>query len=146
MSAKEGTLSVSALADEERAHSLGSWDQFQGNKHLIRAVSTYDEQLYTTPIPANISKEWLERARHISQEKETPDTGHVEAEDEEMQHCGVRRQKITHEATPTSKIPDEARTLKSAGVSRRSGRTQGSKNTGSLYRNSCHVSSRFIET
>ena len=106
----EGTLSESALIDEERSHCPGSWDQFDGNKHLISTASTYDEQFYTTPIPKNIPKEWMERVRHITQERETPDTGHAEAEDEETQHCAVRRQKITQEDALAPKAADKSYT------------------------------------
>ena len=30
------------FAQEEKTHTPGSWDQFEGNQHLISATSTYE--------------------------------------------------------------------------------------------------------
>ena len=81
--------------EAEKSHLLGSWNQFAGNRHLISAPSTYDESLYTTEIPRNIPAEWLRLAEKKSDDRETPDTGHHLAENEEIQHCAVQRKGTT---------------------------------------------------
>ena len=76
--AKQGT----GFEREANEHELGSWNQFEANKHLVEGVSTYDESLYTTPLPPVPSSELSERAEKIARdikdsvEGETPDTGH----------------------------------------------------------------------
>ena len=74
---------------EEATHKTGSWDQFAGNAHLIKQPSTYNELLYTTPIPANIPHDWCKNAALISHEKPTPDTGREDGSDEESNHSRV---------------------------------------------------------
>ena len=75
--------------EEESTHKTGSWDQFEGNAHLINQPSTYNELLYTTPIPTNIPEDWCKKADSISHGKSTPDTGREDGSDEEMNHSRV---------------------------------------------------------
>ena len=85
-----------------RTHRPGSWDQFKGNEHLFTGTSTYHEDLYTTPIPQNIPEDWIRRTNAIvGGINETPDTGHTEVENEEMQHSAVIRQ-----VTPAKKTKE----------------------------------------
>ena len=90
--AKQGT----DFQHEVSAHKLGSWDQFEANKDLVEGVSTFEESLYTTPLPPDPSSELLERADKIacdiknSTEGETPDTGHQNATTEEELFSSVR--------------------------------------------------------
>ena len=83
------------FAQEEKTHTPGSWDQFEGNQHLIAATSTYDESLYTTPIPENITPAWQDKMetalQSLHREKQTPDTGMILSADEERNHSSVSR-------------------------------------------------------
>ena len=77
-----------SFRQEEISHNTGDWDQFAGNAHLISGQSSYNELLYTTPIPKNIPKHWAERAVKFAGENPTPDTGRV-TDDEETNHSRV---------------------------------------------------------
>ena len=77
-----------SFRQEQMSHKPGDWDQFAGNAHLISGQSTYNELLYTTPIPENVPKHWTERAYKIAAEEPTPDTGRMTA-DEETNHSLV---------------------------------------------------------
>ena len=81
---------------EAGAHKLGSWDQFQANKDLVKGASTYKEELYTTPLPPDPSSELEQRAEDIalsitnSIEGVTPDTGRQQTSSEEELFSSVR--------------------------------------------------------
>ena len=78
-----------SFLQEEAAHQPGSWDQFAGNAHLIKQPTSYNELLYTTPIPKNIPEDWCQKATLISTDQQTPDTGHRNDGDEETTHARV---------------------------------------------------------
>ena len=42
------------FTEQANRHEIGSWDQFEANKKLIQDASTYDDLMYTTPIPQHI--------------------------------------------------------------------------------------------
>ena len=87
---------VSNFEREVNAHTLGCWDQFDANKDLVKGTSTYNEDLYTTPLPPNPSAESLRRADAMvlsianSREGETPDTGRQKTNTEEELFSSVR--------------------------------------------------------
>ena len=100
-----------SFAQEEKSHNAGDWDQFAGNAHLISGRSTYNELLYTTPIPENVPEYWTRRAIMIDGEKPTPDTGKV-TDNEETNHSLVIRTNMTQpqanpdtNASPATKTP-----------------------------------------
>ena len=78
-----------SFLQEEAAHQPGSWDQFAGNAQLIKQPTSYNELLYTTPIPENIPEDWCQKATLISTDQQTPDTGHRNDGDEETTHARV---------------------------------------------------------
>ena len=96
VSTRSNTKRDSSFEREANDHKLGSWDQFQANKDLVKGASTYAEELYTTPLPPYPSPESTQRADEIaisitnSREGATPDTGHAQPNSEEQLFSRVR--------------------------------------------------------
>ena len=58
------------VLEKEKSHRAGSWDQFKANEHLVRGKSTYDELLYTTSIPKNLTRDQREYAERAARKIE----------------------------------------------------------------------------
>ena len=84
--------------DGEDASSLSfdikdykSWDQFETNAQKFGVISTYDENLYTTPVPhiSELTEEQLHRARAVEKELIGKSMDKEEDEDEEAMFGAV---------------------------------------------------------
>ena len=110
----------SNFTEQANRHEIGSWDQFEANKKLIQDASTYDDLMYTTPIPQHIPLNWQKKMEHKAQSIEknpTSDHGRHSTKDEETAFASVRRNEIlrrsqTGESSLKIKIRKETRLKK----------------------------------
>ena len=108
------------FTEQANRHEIGSWDQFEANKKLIQDASTYDDLMYTTPIPQHIPLNWQKKMEHKAQSIEknpTSDHGRHNTKDEETAFASVRRNEIlrrsqTGESSLKIKIRKETRLKK----------------------------------
>ena len=95
VSTRSKTRTDCNFGKEAASHKVGSYDQFKANEHLTNGKSTYDELLYTTEIPQDLSSEKIQQAEGIAisitnaPAGPTPDTGHVDGMTEADIHSNV---------------------------------------------------------
>ena len=92
---------------DELSSAGGSWDQFATNQKLFGVQSTYDEDIYTTPLDRSspFYRQHLHKAQKIAVE---------------IQRVGTRKKKIAHTKYYRFRKPQRIHTWRKSVVMRRS--------------------------